>query len=88
MNRKNNKRKSTHPAKPGNFKIVTRAGLFWAAPVGDNSLPEADVSKRERAHLATRVGLVNGQHPGLLQSWARGKAKSLEDRSRQNRRRR
>ena len=81
------KRKSTHPPKPGNFKIVTRQGMFFAAPISDNTLPEARVSREERAHLATRVGLVNGQHPGLLQSWARGKAKSLEDRSRRNRRR-
>jgi hypothetical protein len=76
-----------HPAKPGTHKVVTRKGMFFIAPVADETLPEAYASANERATLATRVGYVNGTYPGLVEEFARHLRARLEG-SRKGRRRR
>ena len=67
-----------HPNKPGQFKVVVRNGAFFKAPVEDNTLPEADASINERRALMTRVGLVDGNLPGLVEDFARALSRKLE----------
>lgn len=76
-----------HPNKPGTHKVVTRKGMFFVAPVSDETLPEAYASANERATLATRVGYVNGTYPGLIEEFARHLRARLEG-ARKGRRRR
>lgn len=79
-----------HPSKPGSFKVVVNRAGFFVAPVSDTRLPETNASQKERARLATRVGYINNELPGLLEQFAMRLARKLQAgrRNRQKARRR
>lgn len=68
-----------HPNKPGLFKVVVRNGSFCKAPLSETQHDEANASIKERRALMTRVGLVNGELPGLMEDYARAMARRLEN---------